>query len=194
MSTAIDKTKNKTNLKHMTTTLTKHFITGNPLGNFSRKATTLILIEDTRNNYLFGEKSNFYPLGILRLIGGGLDPHEEPASGAIRELFEETGLTINDKNLDKIATITINATTTSGEKTTDIHLYYLKLNPNQNPHHADDISAIVPLTKTEFKDLINNFHNLTGTHSNQNSNFEWADYGQIFGYIHQIAYDYIDSK
>lgn len=50
--------------------LSKYFQTGNPIGNLYRNRHALILIEDQENKYLVGEKKNFYPEGIVRLIGG----------------------------------------------------------------------------------------------------------------------------
>ena len=171
--------------------ISKHFITGNPIGNLHRKRHSLILVEDQEGKYLFGEKANFYPDGIVRLIGGGLDESEDSEIGAMRELAEETGLHLEVGQLKEVAQIPISASTTQGEKNITVYLYYYKLQKGENLIFADDISSICALSREEFKNLIIRFEELNGIHELGKDTFDWKDYGQIYSYIHQIAYEFI---
>jgi 8-oxo-dGTP pyrophosphatase MutT (NUDIX family) len=177
----------------MPTKLSNHFVIQKPIGNLYRPKHAYILIADNDNQYYFGEKKNFYPDGIYRLIGGGLDGDEEPLLGAFRELEEETGLKPDPVNIVNIAEIEITASTLEGQKSMTAYLYYYKLQDDDKMVPADDISNIKSMTKDEFLDLITKFKDLNGEFCNDDRRFAWQDYGQIYGYIHQIAYDFINE-
>ncbi|MCR9142653.1 MAG: RNA pyrophosphohydrolase [bacterium] len=49
-----------------------------------------VVVFNSRGQVLAGERLN--PAGSLQLPQGGLDKGEEPLTGALRELYEETGL------------------------------------------------------------------------------------------------------
>lgn len=91
-----------------------------------------------------------------------------------------------------MAEIQINANTTQGEKSITVYLYFYKLQDGDVLKYADDISNINSLPKDGFKDLIAKFENLKGFHEMGEDKFNWADYGQIYGYIHQVVFDYIN--
>lgn len=60
-----------------------------PFGNLYRERHTLLLIVDRNGMIITGQKPGFYPDGITRLNGGGVDPEETFKQAAIREIREE---------------------------------------------------------------------------------------------------------
>ena len=57
---------------------------------------------------------------------------------------------------------------------------------NQTLHPTDDLDGVRELTKEEFEQLIQRFHQLP-KEVDPTLGFAWYDYGQLYGAIHQIA-------
>ncbi|MDQ6985041.1 MAG: NUDIX domain-containing protein [Candidatus Dojkabacteria bacterium] len=71
-----------------------------PYGNLFRKRHTLIVCKDLDGKFLLGNKPDFFPEGITRFLGGGIDEGEEEASSAARELSEELGIIASTSDLE----------------------------------------------------------------------------------------------
>jgi 8-oxo-dGTP pyrophosphatase MutT (NUDIX family) len=63
-----------------------------------RRASRILLLDDEDRVLLMLTVSSLLNVPVIRWItpGGGVDDHESHAEGAIRELFEETGLLVTD--------------------------------------------------------------------------------------------------
>lgn len=148
----------------------------------------LILLQNGKGEFLLGEKK-FYPEGISRMVGGGMDPDEVPYKAAQRELEEETGLTASIDALYSLATITAQILEeSSGEDVTFVtHLFYYNTG-NQILTPSDDIDGISTLTESEYLELIERYKKLSKKIDPQRG-FAWYDYGQLYSQIHQIALD-----
>jgi 8-oxo-dGTP pyrophosphatase MutT (NUDIX family) len=148
---------------------------------------------DNDGKILVGEKSNFYPKGISRLLGGGIKEGEQPLQAAIRELKEETGIKTSKNNLIPLGKVAVLATDEKGCKFEMItHLFTFKL-ANSTPVPGDDVTKIVRLTQDEFRKLIEKLNNLDDNlwYEGVEGNFSWRDYGKIYAFIHQVALDQI---
>ncbi len=160
-------------------------------GVFKRGQQALILIENDKNKFLLGEK-NIYPNNIVRMIGGGIEADEDPDVGAVRELKEETGLKINRKNLKKLAEFEFEINDLNTSYFFQTHLYYLNIG-KQRVVASDDIDGIAYLNKQQLEQLIKNYQKLSNKlfikNNDRKKAFKWRDYGEIFGFIHQVALD-----
>lgn len=166
----------------------QHVSIQEPFGNLFRERHVLILIRDQKGQFLFGSKPNFYPKGIVRLIGGGVNIDETPAEAAVRELDEEVHLKKRSLDLYPLAIITTDAETAKQKCKLITSLFFLQL---QGDHVSSDsdIRSIVRLNEHKMRRLISNYYNLdqTNWYHGPEGNYSWGDYGKVYGYIHEIA-------
>lgn len=158
---------------------------------------TLVLLQHPNGKFLLGMK-DFYPQDISRLLGGGMEAGEEPTSAAIREIHEEMGIELNEEQLDEIAEIRMNLTEDKDKKkkTTlfTTYLFFAKVKKSQLPYIPnDDIQAVAELTFTELQQLVQRFLDLP-KEIEPGKEFSWGDYGQIYGRIHQVAIEYLETQ
>lgn len=163
-----------------------------PFGNITRNNHVLLIIKDDQGNFLIGDKPDFYPKGIYRLAGGGVEEGETPHQSAIRETKEELSLSIDQRNLKLIAQITTNAKIKEQTLSNITYLFQLVgINPKEIVA-GDDIVGLKPFSKEEFKQLIEKYNNLGSDNiydgEDGYSHF-WDDYGKMYSFIHQVALD-----
>lgn len=160
-------------------------------GNLYRKNTIVIVVKNSNGEFLLGDKPNFYPSGITRLLGGGVKEGEDIVAAAKRELKEEIGMTALDKDLELIASVNINAVDAVGSKfDTVISIVALKI-PVDNYHAGDDVKSISTLDTHQLKDLIKNYRTLSSHdwYRGVEGEFCWKDFGKLYSKIHQIVLD-----
>lgn len=150
---------------------------------FLRGEHVQVLIKNQAGNYVLGAK-NMYPDGIVRLVGGGMD-EDTPTTGAIREVEEELGIKLSEKELIPLARVTYHISH-SEDVVFTVHLFFAETNQQLTP--SDDLDGLKELTIPEIEDLIQRYANLTDQ-TPPDLGFSWRDYGIIFGDLHQIALD-----
>src|SRR5689334_12183367 len=90
-----------------------------------RDRTTLILCRDNDGKYILGTEYGFYPKGISRMIGGGVDKNEKVIEGAIREVKEEIGIDVTPKELVELAQFDITGLFKGKTYSHSIFVYFL---------------------------------------------------------------------
>lgn len=160
-----------------------------PFGNLFRKRLVLIAVVDQQGNILVGSKPNYYPEGIYRFIGGGVDEGEEPVMGGSRELQEELGVVAQTDELKPLLQVNVHAVDDNGriyENSNYIYLYKLK---NNNYKAGDDIKGVVKLSIEELVKLGEKYESLSEDDwfRNETENYNWKDYGKVYGPIHKLV-------
>ena len=149
----------------------------------------LILLKDSNGLYVLGHKK-VYPEGIVRMVGGGIDPNEDPQVGASRELHEELGIDVSPQQLTPLVEIIATVEGPENEYTFVTFVYFYQLS-DETLHPADDIEAIRALNRNEFEELIERFRNLPtelfGTEKDPEYQFRWSDYGSFYAEVHASA-------
>jgi 8-oxo-dGTP pyrophosphatase MutT (NUDIX family) len=134
-----------------------------------------------------GTKTKWYPEGIYRLAGGGIDKDEVPAESAVRELKEELNIDANISNLIPLAEIVIDAGTEEGNFKESFHCYAIKVRQAEVTA-GDDIDGVRFMTKDEYADLNSKFESMDIELKNSTWNIEkWRDYGTLFSTIQRIV-------
>ncbi len=167
-----------------------------PFGNLYRKKLALIAIQDLEGNILVGAKPHFYPAGIYRLIGGGVDENEDPIVGAQRELKEEMDVDANIDNLEPLLQVNVRATDENGkvyENSNFIYLYKLKDN---NYQAGDDTKYVIKLSIDELNKLGEKYESLSEDDwfRNEMEQYNWNDYGKVYGPIHKLTSEKLKLK
>lgn len=90
--------------------------------------------------FLLGKRSSrVNKSGAWNLFGGRVDHGERPREALVRELGEETGLSIKPRHLEKLHTVSRRHR--SGQAERDMHYYVVKANrefaPRLNREHSD---------------------------------------------------------
>lgn len=160
-----------------------------PFGNLYRKRLVLIAVADKEGDILVGSKPNYYPEGIYRFIGGGVDENEDPLTGAVRELNEELGISVNIEDLKPLLQVDVHATDETGkiyENSNYIYYYQLK---DDNYKAGDDIKSVVKLSIDELYELGLRYEKLSEDDwfRNETENYNWNDYGKVYGPIHKMV-------
>ena len=153
-----------------------------------RDRTALVLCMDEKNNYILGGHNSYYPAGIVRMIGGGIDDAETEIEGAIREVKEEIGLTIQPQDLAELLAIKVIGTFQKRSYTTKIFVYSLQVKYS-DLKVGDDVHNLVQYTENEYKNLIQRYYDLSKfeVENSQKVFFSWGDYGKVYGFIHEVA-------
>ena len=66
-----------------------------PFGNLYRNRCVLVAAFDDSHNLLLGAKPDFYPPGIVRLLGGGVDEGENIKDAACLLFLELSGVAVH---------------------------------------------------------------------------------------------------
>src|SRR3990167_5034324 len=158
-----------------------------PFGNLFRKECVLIVVFNHEGKLLIGEKPDFYPPTIMRLLGGGMEPNESSVQGAVRELAEEIGVVIAEDNFRHVTTFIINATDSAGNKYHNA-TYLFFANIGEEKYRAGgDVRYITTLDRAGLEELIKNYSSLPDSlwYRGKEGEFSWHDYAQVYGVIHQ---------
>ena len=160
-------------------------------GNMYRKKCVLIAVQDVNGNILTGAKPSFFPPGITRLLGGGVDEGEDLEPAAVRELSEELGVEIDVTQLQLLARFNIHATDSTGrEFYNETYLYGANIGDiDYSP--GDDVKQIVTLSRDQLYELAEKFEKLPESlwYHGEEGDFSWHDYGKLYSVIHRIAAD-----
>ena len=163
-----------------------------PFGLLKREAdTVVVLARDNKGLWLLGEKSHFYPEGIVRMLGGGMDANEgNPLIAIQRELQEETGVEIDeDKLVPLIHAEIIGKLPANGIAKTSVFVFYVQLPGSEVA--ADDISGFARYTDQELLALVQRYEQLPSDMviRGDEPDATWADYGKVWGPIHKAAFE-----
>lgn len=135
-----------------------------------------------------GAKTKWYPEGIYRLAGGGIDEGEDPAESAVREIKEELNIDTDKDDLIPLVEIVIDAETGEGNFLESFYCYAIKVKQNDLTA-GDDIDGVKFMTKDEYAELNTKFENM-GSVSLKNGDWgvqRWKDYGILFSTIQKIV-------
>lgn len=158
-------------------------------GNLYRKRLTLIAVQDSEGNILVGSKPNFYPKGIYRMNGGGVDEDEDPIVGAQRELKEELGIDVDISDLKLLLQINVHAVDKQGKEYNNSNFIYFYQLKDNNYKAGDDIKSIVKLSIDDLYKLGEKYESLSKDDwfKNEMENYNWKDYGKVYGPIHKLT-------
>ncbi|MDQ3008867.1 MAG: NUDIX domain-containing protein [bacterium] len=160
---------------------------------FLRKNHVLIVVMTPSGKFLLGKKS-IYPEGISRLLGGGMDEGEEPAAAAARELAEETGIRADQVTLLFLTTVKAELDLPPQNHPSHVtfvtHIFMYQAAVESLTGH-DDVESVVSLDTEAFEKLISKYQQLSPMI--ETPDFAWSDYGQVYGPIHQIAFDCVNK-
>jgi len=171
-------------------------LTTHPFGNLRfRDRTALILCRDEAGKLLLGREDGFYPQGIFRMIGGGIDDGEAVLDGTIREVKEELGIDVKKDELVELAEVELEGVFQETVYTTKIFVYYLKVTLAECVA-SDDVSELISCTEVEYRELVNRFFELRDDHiyKKDDLEFSWGDYGRAYGFVHQLALDEVIKR
>lgn len=165
------------------------------IGNLHRKRHVLLVIRDKNGRILVGHKPDFYPEGITRLPGGGINDNETPAEGALREAKEELGVDFTGNDLVFIGEVKIHAEAENGEYDLVTYLYFIQLK-DQACTAGDDVAAFSALTVDELFALVEAYNSLSKDSWFIDGDYRhcWQDYGKVYGPIHKIAANWLVVK
>jgi 8-oxo-dGTP pyrophosphatase MutT (NUDIX family) len=149
----------------------------------------LILVQDSSGRFILGGKK-LYPPGIYRMVGGGIEVGEEPLVAATREFAEELGPQLPPTDFKPLLTVIaqLKVASTGEELTFTTCLYHVQLAEGQQLQPSSDLDDVMPFTKEELEALIQRYAELPTTTDPQ-LGFAWADYGRLYGPVHQLALD-----
>lgn len=164
-------------------------------GNLLRKKHVLVVIQNKAGEVILGAKPFFYPEGICRLIGGGIEKDEEVADAAVREIEEEIGVHVKKSEIKHLFEIIVNAKV--GKET---HRFVTNICHVQHAieldeiNAGDDIQGVKALSLTNLLDLIEKYKNFSDDFCYEDGKgygHLWQDYGKVYAPIHQIVHDYL---
>jgi 8-oxo-dGTP diphosphatase len=110
---------------------------GRPLYENSKPCASAIVVRDGRA--LLARRAVDPFKGYWDIPGGFLEAGEEPESGAVRELLEETGLHIETREL---LGMWIDRYGNGPESVFTLNIYYLADAPDGEPHAEDDVAEL----------------------------------------------------
>ena len=160
-----------------------------------RDRTVLILARDQMGKYLMATKK-FYPNGIYRLLGGGVDDNEDILSAAQRELAEETGIRPHLDQFVPLNEIFIEGTHNGDIHTLIVFVYFVQLDKD-DAVAGDDVADIARMTKDEYDKNTDKLLNLPLDLYQENSGgekYSWGDYGKVYGFIQARAMEEIEKR
>lgn len=158
-------------------------------GNLYRKKCVLIAVKDADGNLLTGAKPAFFPPGITRLLGGGVDENEDVAVAAKRELEEELGVDVALNDLVPIAQFNTSAKDANGKEFyNETYLYGANIGDAEY-RPGDDVKQIIKMSRQEMLLLADAFENLSKSlwYRGDEGDFSWHDYGKVYSVIHRVA-------
>lgn len=165
-------------------------------GNLYRKQCVLVAVESDNGNILIGSKPSFYPPGISRLLGGGVEEGETVIDGLVREVSEELGLELDKSLFEPLALFDVYAKNSEDEEFhNQTYVYHVKLG-KQKYKAGGDVKHILEVTIDQLAELGKSYENLSETlwYKGNEGTFGWKDYAKMYGPIHSITASLLSSK
>ena len=159
-------------------------------GNLIRPQHVLIILRDNQGNYLLGVKPDFYPAGIYRFPGGGVEANESPQQAVRREFQEEIGIKPVANDIKLLAQIVTRGIWDKQTFKNTTYLFEYRLKPTDKLTPGDDITALKIHSREELVKLIDAYRSLGLDDwyiENNEKLHNWFDYGQMYAYIHEVA-------
>jgi 8-oxo-dGTP pyrophosphatase MutT (NUDIX family) len=169
--------------------ITLNITVAEAFGNLYRKQCVLIAVKDSNGNILTGAKPSFFPPGITRLLGGGVDEGEDTRLAAVRELSEELDINITADQLTPIAQFNTSATDANGKEFYN-ETFLFGVSIDDTPYQpGDDVKQIMALSKDQMEALAQSFASLPESlwYRGSEGDFSWHDYGKLYSVIHHVA-------
>lgn len=158
-------------------------------GNLYRKRCVLIAVEDNGGKVLTGAKPAFFPPGITRLLGGGVDEGEDTEMAAVRELEEELGVKVTISQLVPLAQFNTTARDEDGtDYYNETYVYAVKIG-DAAYRPGDDVKQIIALSQNELQQLADSYDALSESlwYRGEEGDFSWRDYGKLYSVIHRFV-------
>lgn len=158
-----------------------------PFGNLYRPSCVLIALGTHTGQVLVGAKADFLPPGITRLLGGGVNEGEGINLAALREVKEETGISILSSRLVPLFTLQTAARDAGGATfLNETHVFFASIG-DASYVPSDDVSEIIPLSVTELYELGEQYSRMQDYlwYRKDDKEFRWSDYGKMYSLIHK---------
>lgn len=156
--------------------------------NLKREGYALFACIDERGLLAIGSKTRWYPKGIFRLAGGGIQKGEDPQTAALREFEEEFSLKLTKNELLPLVEIVIKAETHEGRFVESFYIFTGRIESSKVIAN-DDLDAIEYVEKNEFDAINNRLKDIDDIPDKDPrlSPQEWRDYGTLFSTIQKIV-------
>ncbi len=127
----------------------------------------------------------FYPDGVFRIPSGGIHPGESPEEAFVREVLEETGLSIAP--VKQIGEMLLHCV--AGDDSVDITSHII-LGPvtADPPHPTDPDEQIAAFGEADARELLEIAHRLTSLPG------RWAGWGRFRAPAHELAARYLERS
>lgn len=146
----------------------------------TRVAEALFALDTGEGDVLLHGKS-FYPDGILRLPGGGMESGERPDEAAVREALEETSLPSRPAGFIGYMRSLLRAGREGVPLTVPTYIFRLESMDRGRhpvPQAEEHITVLQPTPAERLDDVIARLHGLTG---------RWAEWGRYRALQHRVA-------
>jgi len=157
----------------------------------------MIAIADHDGRIIVGGKASLYPPGITRFAGGGVDEGETPEQAASRELVEELGIVLSEEQLVPLAIVEITGVTAETSYSLTEYLFYATMPQGQQIRPGDDVANIEAIQLDELPGLVERYRTIDPALRSTEWDlypYRWLDYGNIYGFVHEIAYEEIRKR
>lgn len=146
-----------------------------------------ILLKDGSNRWVLSRKRH-YAEGLWRMVGGGIEPGEDPLQAAQRELQEELSLVIDEGKLVPLVHAEVSAEINGKSYSFSDFVFYATT--SQPLHITDELEQLGQFSDPELNQAIAHFDRLPETNIDHENRFgNWADYGKVWGPIHKAAFE-----
>ena len=146
-----------------------------------------VLLKDGMNHWVLSRKRH-YVEGLWRMVGGGIEPNEDPLHAAQRELQEELGLELDEGKL--VPLIHAEVTAKVDNKTYTFSDFVFYATTSQPLDIADELEQLGNFSDAELSQSFAHFDRLPDSPINTNNQEgNWSDYGKIWGPIHRAAFE-----
>lgn len=157
-----------------------------------RDRTVLLVLRNSQGKFILEKANDWYPDGIARLLGGGVDKGEDVTGAAIREMEEETGIVVSQEDLVELVQVDVIGEYMSTTYKTSVFVFFLKT-VIDTIKIGSDVAEVVYYSEQDYRNLLVNFSRLKDDDLFHRKDliFSWGDYGKVYGFIHQVTLDEI---